>query len=137
MFIRSDMADIQVFVDGVQYGDSWAEAEGGNLAAENAKVRPGGMGPEQSAGGWVSRDDLTVRIPFSDLVAVWHPTFEASLGNADVTVALHWLGRNKKPTGLSITRKGTSQAANLPTSSASSTEVAMYELVVSCNEAAT
>lgn len=137
MFFRSDMSDIRVSVNGQPYGDSWSEAEGGNLTADIAKVRPGGMGDEQSAGGHPSREDLTVRIPFSDVVAVWHPTFESLVGDADVSVSIHFLGRNKIPTGRSTTRKGTLQAANLPNSAASGSDVGLYELVVSCDQAAT
>lgn len=136
MYIRADMADIRVTVNGVPYGDSWAEAEGGNLAADIAKVFPGGMLDEVSAGGRPSRDDMTVRIPFSDVVAIWHSTFESVVGDADVTVSLHWLGRNKIPLGTSTTRKGTLQGANLPNSGGGS-DVGQYELVLSCDQAAT
>lgn len=131
------MADIRVSIGGVPYGDSWSEAEGGNLAADIAKVRPGGMLDEVSAGGHPTRDDLTVRLPFSDVVAIWHATIEAGVGNDDVVVTFHWLGRNKIPLGTSTTRKGTSQAANLPSVGGSSSDVGLYEVIVSCDQAAT
>lgn len=136
MYIRADMADIRVSVNGVPYGDSWSEAEGGNLEADVSKVRPGGMGNEVSAGGQPSRQDLTVRIPFSDVVAVWHSAFEAVTGDADVVVTFHWLGRNKVPLGTATTRKGTLQAPNLPNVGGGS-DVGLYELVVSMDQLAT
>lgn len=141
MLIREDMADISVSVDlgatgnWTPYGDSWNEIEGGNLEADDAKGRAGGMGDEVSAGGPASRDDLTVRINMSDIVALWHADFENATGFGRVKIGLSWLGPNKTPTGSGITRVGTIKAPNLPDMGGGS-DIALYELVVSCDERA-
>lgn len=135
MFIREDMADIRVTLNGLPYGDSWKEAEGGNLEADASKARAGGMGREVSAGGPASRSDLTVRTNMSDVVATWHPSFEDAVGNGDVRVSVNWLGKNRVPLGTSTTRRGTLKAANLPDVGGGA-EVGMYEIVVDCDELA-
>lgn len=134
-YIREDQAFISVSVEGVPYGGSWTEAEGGNLEADDAKTRPGGMGREVSAGGPASRDDLTVRIQMSDIVATWHPHFENVCGWGRVKVGVSWLGPNRVPYGTGITRVGVVKATNLPDMGGGS-DVGLYELVVSCDEQA-
>lgn len=134
-YIREDQADIRVSLEGVPYGDSWKEAEGGNLEADSAKARPGGMGREVSAGGPASRSDLTVRTNMSDVVATWHPTFEAGVGWQPVRVTLAWLNPDRTPTGATTTKRGTLKAANLPDMGGGA-DVALYEIVVDCDELA-
>lgn len=134
-YIREDMADIRVALDGVPFGDSWKEAEGGNLEADAAKARPGGMGREVAAGGPASRSDLTVRTNMSDVVATWHPAFENAVGWKDVRVTLAWLNKDRTPTGMTSTRRGVLMAANLPDMGGGG-DVALYEIVVSCDELA-
>lgn len=135
-YIREDMADIRVTVDGVSYGDSWATAEGGNLEADNSKTRPGGMGDEVDVGGPASRDDLTLGIQFSDVVAGWHKKFESRVGTGRIKAAVTFLGPDKAPVGPSQTRVGTLKAANLPDFDSNGSDQAMYTIVVSCDQAA-
>jgi hypothetical protein len=134
-WIREDQAEISVIIEGTPYGGSWKECEGGNLEADTAKVRPGGMGMEQDAGGLPSRGDMTVRIPMSDVVALWVPTHEGLCGWADVTIGLSWLGPNKIPLGTKTSRFGTLKAVNLPNMGAGG-DVGMYEIIVGMNEGA-
>lgn len=134
-WIREDMADIRVSLDGTPFGDSWKECEGGNLEGDMAKARPGGMGREQAAGGPASRGDLTVRTNMSDVVATWHPTFENGVGWKPVRVTLAWLNPDRTPTGMTSTRRGVLMAANLPDMGGGA-DVAMYEIVMSCDELA-
>lgn len=135
MYVREDMADISVHVDGVQYGDSWATVEGGNLEADDAKTRPGGMGREVSAGGPASRDDLTVTTQFSDIVAGWHGTLEARVGIGRVKVGINYMGTERSPIGRSQTIQGTLKSVATPDMGDGS-DVGMYTLVVSCDESA-
>lgn len=134
MYIREDMADIRVTVNDRPYGDSWAEAEGGNLTADDSKTRPGGMGREVSAGGPASRDDVTVRIQMSDIVATWVPGLEDAVGNGRGKVAFMWLRPDRALLGSTLTRVGTVKAVNVPNVSSSSSTVGMLELVISCDE---
>lgn len=135
MYVREDMASISVSVGGVPYGGSWAEAEGGNLEADDAKARPGGMGREVSAGGPASRDDLTVRTHLTDVTALWVPTLENLVGNGSARVGIAWLGVNRTPLGSGVTRRGTLKAVNTP-DMGSGSDVGMLELVISCDEQA-
>lgn len=135
MYIREDMADIRVSLNGQPFGDSWKEAEGGNLEADASKARPGGMGREVSAGGPASRGDLTVRTNMTDVTATWVPTFENQVGNGEVKVSLFWLGRDRVPLGTSTTRRGTLKACN-PPDMGGGAAVGMFEIVVDCDELA-
>jgi hypothetical protein len=71
----------------------------------------------------------------TDVVATWHPTFEAGVGFARVGVTLAWLNPDRTPTGQTTRRQGTLKAANLPDMGGGS-EVALYEIVVDCDELA-
>lgn len=135
MFIREDMADIRVTVNGKAYGDSWKQASGGNLSADDAKTRPGGMGHEVSAGGPASRDDLTVQIQMSDIVATWIPELEAACGDGQGKVSIHWLGKDRLPTGSTHTRTGSLKEVN-PPDMGGGNDVGMLALVFSLNELA-
>lgn len=134
-YIREDEADISVTLEGVIYGDSWKEYAGGNLDTNDAKARPGGMGHEVSAGGTASRGDLTVRTNHTDITATWLPIFESLCGYGRVKVGIGWLGPNRVPLGTGFTRVGTLKAVNPPDMGASS-DVGMFEIVVSCDELA-
>jgi hypothetical protein len=133
VWIREDMATINVKLNGQPYGSTWKEAEGGNLEADIAKARPGGMGREVSAGGPASRQDLTVRTDFSDLVATWVPDFENEVGVGSVEVTFNWLDRRRVPLGISTVRLGILQAANVPNIGAGA-DVGKLEIVVDCDE---
>lgn len=136
-FIREDMADIRVTVDGTPYGGSWHSVEGASLEADDAKVRAGGMGSEFSLGGPVSRDDATVSIPLDDVVLGWHPTLEVLVGeDAPVTVTYQFLNRKKEKVGKPFSITGTLKSAKLPDMAADSGDAAMYEIIVSCDEIA-
>jgi hypothetical protein len=129
------MASISVSIEGVPYGGSWAEAEGGNLEADDAKARPGGMGREVSAGGPASRDDLTVRTHLTDVTVTWIPTLENLVGNGAARVGIAWLGTNRTPLGSGNTKRGTLKAVNAP-DMGSGADVGMLEIVISCDEQA-
>jgi hypothetical protein len=133
MYIREDMADIRVTIDSKTYGDSWKQVSGGNLTADDAKTRPGGMGREVSAGGPASRDDLTVEIQMSDIVATWIPELETKVGNGSMKVSIAWLGQDRAPTGSTHTRTGTVKELNLPDMGGGA-DVGMLSVVMSCNE---
>lgn len=133
--IREDQADITVFVNNVQYGDSWNGAEGGDLESDSQKGRAGGMGDEVSAGGPSSRTDLELTIQFSDLVATWHDALELAVRyDYPVKVVLNWLNRDRTPNGRTTTRTGTAKAARLPTTTGNA--VGTYTFVVDCDEVA-
>jgi hypothetical protein len=133
MFIREDMATITVMLNNVPYGGSWKEAEGGNLEADVAKARPGGMGYEVSAGGPASRTDLTVRTHLTDLTITWLTDFENECGMGDVNVTFGWLNRRRTALGTTTTRKGILQAVNLP-NLGTGADAGLLEIVIDCHE---
>jgi hypothetical protein len=142
-FIREDMADIRVSVADAggtlhPYGDSWHSVEGGNLESDDAKVRPGGMGNEVSLGGPASRDDVTVSIPLTDVVVGWHKTLEQRvIEDAPTKVSYTFLNRLKQPiTGATHTVTGRLKSAVIPDMDTGSSDAAMYEIIVSCDEVA-
>lgn len=135
-YVREDMADIRFAVEGVPFGDSWKEVEGGNLEADDAKTRPGGMGREVSAGGPASRGDLTVRTQLTDVSTGWLQALENACGWGRAKVHIAWLNANRTPMGTSTTRVGTLKAVNAP-NMGSGADVGLLECVVSCDELAT
>ena len=135
-YFREDMADIRVSVEGAPLGDAWATADGGGLEADASKTRPGGMGREVSIGGPASRDDLTVTIQFTDVVATWHAWLESLVGNGRMKVSVTWLNGQRIPTGPSYTRVGTVKSCAQPDADAGGSEQGYYTLVMDCDEQA-
>jgi hypothetical protein len=139
-YIREDQAHITVSV-GVKgalkaYGDAWAEVEGANLESDDSKTRPGGQGEEVAVGGPSSRDDVTVRVQFSDIVATWHKELEnAVINDEPIEVTYQFLVR-RQAIGTKHTVKGIIKSARLPDFSSSGNEVGMYTIVGSMNERA-
>jgi hypothetical protein len=134
-WIRDDQADIRVTFEGTPYGDSWKQVAGGNLTADDAKVRPGNMGREQAAGGPASRGDLTVEIPFDDVTANWVSGIEAMVGWGEAKVAVNFLRANRDPTGVSRNRTGIIKECN-PPDMGGTNGVGMLSVVISCDELA-
>lgn len=136
-YIREDMADIRLVVDGRPYGDSWSTAEGGALESDTTKTRPGGMGDEVDIGGPSSRGDVTVSIQFTDVVAGWHKRLEAAVrDDAPASVGWTFLARGRIPTGPTHTVTGTIKSAALPDFDSQGNAAGMYTVVVACNEVA-
>jgi hypothetical protein len=79
-YTREDQINITVTLDGVPYGGSWDSIAGGGKTANAVKIRVGGK--EINIGGPASRDDVTVGIQMSDLVAPWRATFDKRVGSA-------------------------------------------------------
>lgn len=137
MFLRSDMADIRLIVDGEPIGDSWATAEGGALESDTQKTRPGAMGDEVDLGGPSSRGDITLTTQFSDVMAVLHKKLENAVRNdAPAIVGWTFLGRGRVALGTTHTVRGVMKSAALPDISSVSPEAGMYTVVVACHEVA-
>lgn len=136
MYLREDMADIRVSLNGTPLFGSWATASGGALESDDQKTRPGGMGHEVSVGGHASRGDITATTQLTDHVVNAHDGLERQVGNGSVKVSWTFLGRDRIPTGKSHTRVGTLKAAKLPDATSGSSAQGMYEIIVSCNELA-
>jgi hypothetical protein len=138
-YIREDEADIQVTLNGTPYpagGGSWKEIEGGNLEADDAKTRPGGMGYEVAVGGPASRGDLTVKTQMTDITAGWVHAFEEAVGCGEVSVQANFMRCNRTLMDnpkRNVQRKGVLKAVNVPDMGGGN-DVALLEIVVSCDE---
>jgi hypothetical protein len=135
-YLRQDMAAIYVTVAGKRYGDTWAEAEGGDLEADDAKTRPGGMGREVSVGGPVSRSDVTARIQLTDVTVNWLKDFEKQAGVGDVLIRYAYLGRDRHVLGPTHSMRGTLKTVKRPDIKSDQNDVGMIELIISADELA-
>lgn len=137
-YLSENNALIGLIVDGVSYGSNWFSAEGGNLTTDVSKTRAGGMGDEVAVGGLSTRDDITLTIQLSDIVAGWHKRLENAVSDdAPASVGIQLLGRGRIPIdGASYVRNGIISAANLPDFSTDSGDVAFYTVVVALNQRA-
>jgi hypothetical protein len=84
-YTREDQVNIRVSLDGVPYGNSWDSIAGGGMTASPVKIRVGGK--EINIGGPAARDDVTVGIQMSDLVAPWRTAFDKRVGSGVLKVS--------------------------------------------------
>jgi hypothetical protein len=137
-YIRADMADIKVSVDGVQIGGMWATYEGGALEADDQKTRPGGMARQVAIGGPTSRNDITVSTQFTDSIAVKAKALENRSGRGSLKISVVF----KDPNGTnnndhSFTRTGVVKSVQIPDLDVNTGDVGFLTLVGSMNEAST
>lgn len=133
---RKDTWRYTLRVDDVLVGTARA-SEGMDIAVENLKVRPGGMAPEESAGGVKTREDGTLRFWNTEAIYELTPWLERRAGNAIVGVMAQPLDAEGFPKGDARSYTGTLGAVKAPGYDADSTEAAELEVEVSLNEAAT
>lgn len=141
VYIREDMALITLSFPAPPpgyappKGYSWSTYSGGELAADNAKTRPGGMGREVSAGGPGSRGDVTLTTQLTDLNWAWIDALDGVVGSIDAKCVI---GVNYKPgraaVGAGFTRNGMVTSVNPPDFDSNGNEVTFLEVVISCNE---
>ena len=144
MYFRSDMHSITMSVDVNHDGIKeplpwvWATFEGGNLEADDAHARPGGMGMEVSLGGPASRQDATLTVPMTDVVFAHHGLLEtAVMDSGPVTITIQMLDRARgRITGALVSITGTLKGSKIPDLDVGSGDPGMYEVVVSCDEVA-
>lgn len=135
-FYSAANADIRFNCDGAPYGDSWATASGGGLTADVTKTRPGAMGGEVAVRGLPTRDDVTLTIQMSDVVAGWHPRLEAAVGEGECKVSIALLGRGRTATGITFTKRGILSGAWIPDWDADSADIAYYTVTVALHQRA-
>lgn len=137
-FIRADMADIKVWLDGIPQGGMWATYEGGALEADDQKTRPGGMTQQMAIGGPTSRGDITVTTQFTDGIALIAKRFEGRSGRGKLTVAVTY----KDPDGNNVsahgfTRTGIVKSVQIPNIDVNTGDVAFLTVIGSMNEKGT
>lgn len=133
-YIRADMADIRVTLDGVPQGSAWATYEGGELEADDQKTRPGGMARQVAIGGPTARGDVTVTTQFTDSIASIAKRFENRSGRGRLAVRVTYLDPNGSPTSYTFVRTGIVKSVQIPEVDVNTGDVAFLSVVGSMDE---
>lgn len=133
---RKDTWSYQLTVAGTLVGTARA-SEGMDIETDSLKVRPGGMAPEEAAGGVKSRNDGTLRFWYTERIHEITPWLERVAGNAVCTVAAQPLDGEGRPKGRVRTFIGVLGNVKPPEYDADSNDPAELEVDVSLNEEAT
>ncbi|MCU1500586.1 MAG: hypothetical protein JWM47_4539 [Acidimicrobiales bacterium] len=133
-YFREDQANISLKVGTKVYPGSWKTFSGGDLASDNEKTRPGGMGDEVDVGAPASRSDVTLERQLTDVTAGWVPELEEQVGIGESLVNVQLLTAAKVATGQpKFPYAGTVKSVTLPDMGGGSA-VAMLRVVISCHE---
>jgi hypothetical protein len=132
-YIRADMADIRVSLDGVPQGGMWATYEGGALEADDQKTRPGGMTNQVAIGGPTSRNDVTVTTQFTDAIAAIAKNFENRSGRGTIDIAVTYMDMGGTPRH-NFTRSGIVKSVQIPDVDVNTGDVAFLTVIGSMHE---
>lgn len=132
--MRTDQERVTVRVDDLDLG-VFQTFSGGGTAADDTKNRPGGMGPEESLGGPVSRDAFTVgRLYKLERDHALYKVLDAKTGAGRVVAVRQKLGRDRTPVGDPITYTGTLIKVTPPDHDSNASDRAEFTLEVSADE---
>lgn len=132
--MRQDQERVTVRVDDIDCGVFQTFA-GGGTAADDTKNRPGGMGPEESLGGPVSRDAFTVgRLYKLERDHVLYKTLDRLTGSGRVVAVRQKLEKDRSPFGDPITYTGTLIKVTPPDHDSNASDRAEFTLEVSADE---
>ena len=135
--LREDQAVVHAAVTGVNTPASlalegWSSLDGGDPEANNVKVFPGNMLPQQDLGGVVTWSDITITRPYSDVVHPYYGQWANVTGRASMWVSYTPKDANGNPTGGTITYQGVLKAVRRPGYNAQNTgNAAMLTIVMS------
>jgi hypothetical protein len=132
--MRTDQERVTVRVDDLDLG-VFQTFSGGGSAADDTKNRPGGMGPEESLGGPVSRDAFTVsRLYKLERDHGLFKALDAKTGAGRVVAVRQKLNRDRTPFGDPITYTGTLIKVTPPDHDSNASDRAEFTLEVSADE---
>lgn len=132
--MRVDQERITVRVDDLDLG-VFQTFSGGGAAADDTKNRPGGMGPEESLGGPVSRDAFTVgRLYKLDRDHGLFKVLDGKTGSGRVVANRQKLNKDRSTFGDPITYTGTLIKVTPPDSDSNASDRAEFMLEVSADE---
>ena len=132
--MRQDQEKVDVRVDDMNLG-TFQTFAGGGSAADDTKNRPGGMGPEESLGGPVSRDAFTVSRLYK--LERDHPIFktiDGLTGSARVVAVRQKLQKDRSPFGDPTTYTGTLIKVTPADHDSNASDRAEFTLEVSADE---
>lgn len=137
MYYREDQAQITLSLGNplVAVGGTWKTWSGGNLSAETAKTRPGGMGNEVDIGGPASREDVTLTTQLTDAMVGEVSGLEDGIGKVRAKAAIAFLNANGDATGDTFAVQGTLKDVQIPDLGDGS-EAAMLTVVIGADELA-
>jgi hypothetical protein len=132
--MRTDQERVTVRVNDLDLG-VFQTFSGGGTAADDTKNRPGGMGPEESLGGPVSRDAFTVgRLYKLERDHALYKKLDTLTGSARVVAVRQKLNRDRSPFGDPITYTGTLIKVTPPDHDSNASDRAEFTLEVSADE---
>jgi hypothetical protein len=132
--MRVDQERITVRVDDIDCGVFQTFAGGGS-AADDTKNRPGGMGPEESLGGPVSRDAFTLgRLYKLERDHAQFKVLDSKTGSGRVVAVRQKLNKDRSAFGDPITYTGTLIKVTPPDSDSNASDRAEFSLEVSADE---
>ena len=132
--MRTDQERVTVRVDDIDCG-VFQTFSGGGTAADDTKNRPGGMGPEESLGGPVSRDAFTVgRLYKLERDHGLFKTLDAKTGSGRVVAVRQKLNKDRSAFGDPITYTGTLIKVTPPDHDSNASDRAEFSLEVSADE---
>lgn len=132
--MRTDQERVTARVDDLDLG-VFQTFSGGGTAADDTKNRPGGMGPEESLGGPVSRDAFTIgRLYKLERDHALYKKLDALTGSARVVAVRQKLNRDRTPFGDPITYTGTLIKVTPPDHDSNASDRAEFTLEVSADE---
>jgi hypothetical protein len=104
---------------------------GGQTEAEETKYRPGSMEPQQSLGGPIAVENVTVRKLFDPQLRSLFHTLHAMCGKASMTITSQPLDADGNPEGRAQVYRGILTRVTPPDSDANATDAAELELEMS------
>jgi hypothetical protein len=104
---------------------------GGQVEAEETKYRPGSMQPQQSLGGPVSVENVTIRRLFDPQLRSLFHTLTNMVGKADCTVTSQPLDADGNPSGDPQIYRGVLNRVTPPESNSNANDAAELELEIS------
>jgi hypothetical protein len=132
--MRTDQERVTVRVDDLDLG-VFQTFSGGGTSADDTKNRPGGMGPEESLGGPVSRDAFTVgRLYKLERDHGLFKVLDAKTGAGRVVAVRQKLNKDRTPFGDPITYTGTLIKVTPPDHDSNASDRAEFTLEVSADE---
>lgn len=132
---RLDQEKVDVNVAGKDLG-VFQTFEGGELKSDDTKNRPGGMAPEESLGGFSSRDPITVTRNYK--LERDHPQIgflNQQVGRGKVVIVRTVLDVDANPVGDPITYTGRLMSCTPGNHDSASADPKMLSLEVSADEA--
>lgn len=104
---------------------------GGQTEAEETKYRPGSMQPQQSLGGPISVENVTVRKLFDPEMRGLFHTLTALCGKASMTVTSQPLDADGNPSGRPQVYRGILNRVTPPESNSNANDAAELEIEMS------